>query len=104
MERHPAPARRAPRWARVPLVIGIVARFFQKFSKDSTPPNNVVKIVESASKMSPARAPLAGIQMNVLNSLFPASLKGCGLDIAIRWLGRTSTHRVVSLLLAHVRK
>jgi hypothetical protein len=70
-------------------VSGIVARFCQKLSKDSTPPNNVVKIVESASKMSPARAPLGGIQMNVLNSLFPASVKGCGLDISIGCLANT---------------
>ena len=43
---------------------GVVARFFQKVSKDSMPPNNVVKIVESANKTSPARPPFGGIQMN----------------------------------------
>ncbi len=36
----------------------LVARFFQKRSRLSSPPNNVVKIVESASSMSPARSPL----------------------------------------------
>ena len=35
----------------------LVAIFFQKFSRLSSPPNRVVKIVESASRMSPARVP-----------------------------------------------
>ena len=39
----------------------------------SSPPKSVVKIVESASKMSPARSPAGGIQRNMLNSRFPAS-------------------------------
>src|SRR6266481_640327 len=83
---HPARAWRALRalTSRV-----MVARFLQKFSNDSTPPNNVVNIVESANKMSPARFSSGGIQMNVLNSRFPASVKGCGLDISIGCLART---------------
>src|SRR4029077_13759439 len=59
------------------LPSGIVARFFQKVSNDSTPPNKVVKIVESASKMCPARCVVGGIQMHELNSVFPESMNGC---------------------------
>jgi len=45
-----------------------VAMFFQNRSRLSSPPNNVVKIVESASRMSPARSPFGGIHRNMLNS------------------------------------
>jgi hypothetical protein len=34
----------------------ILARFLQKFARLSVPPNKVVKIVESAIRMWPARA------------------------------------------------
>src|SRR6201993_3154925 len=54
------------------LARGIVAIFFQKVSSDSTPPNNVVKIVESATRMCPARCVVEGIQIHELNSVFPA--------------------------------
>src|SRR4030095_15307493 len=67
-----------------------VAIFFQKFSKLSSLPNNVLKTVESANSTSPARSPLGGIQRNVLNSRFPASTKGCGgLDRSIGCLAST---------------
>src|SRR5437879_3090046 len=56
----------------------IVARFLQKCSRLSVPPNKVVKIVESASRISPPRVPFGGIQMNELNSRFPAAVNGCG--------------------------
>src|SRR5262249_4693495 len=69
----------------------IVARFFQKVSSDSTPPNNVVKIVESASRMCPARCAVDGIQMHELNSVFPASVKGCGLSRSMGCCVRTWT-------------
>ena len=59
--------------------VNLMARFFQKHSRLSSPPKRVVKMVESASRMSPARSPLGGIQRKQLNSLFPASMKGCGL-------------------------
>src|SRR5215468_10156938 len=53
-----------------------VAKFFQNVASDSTPPNNVVKIVESANKMWPARLALGGIHMHELNSVLPAIMKG----------------------------
>src|SRR5215472_15844598 len=68
---------------------GVFARFLQKFCSDSVPPNNVVNIVESANTISPARLPSGGIQSNILNSRFPASVKGCGRDISIGCLART---------------
>ena len=52
-----------------------MARFFQKFSRLSVPPNNVVKIVESASRICPARSSFGGIQMKELNSVLPAAVK-----------------------------
>jgi hypothetical protein len=54
----------------------ILAKFLQNFARLSVPPNNVVKIVESASKMCPARWSLGGIQMQELNSVFPAAVNG----------------------------
>ena len=46
-----------------------MTRFFQKFSRLSVPPNSVVKIVESASRMCPARSlrwhPDEGIELRV---------------------------------------
>src|SRR4030095_4237817 len=57
-----------------------VARLRQKFCRLSSTPNNVLKIVESAKSTSPARFPVGGIQRNMLNSLFPASMKGWGLE------------------------
>src|SRR6266478_5034011 len=56
-----------------------VARLNQKLSRLSAPPNRVVKIVRSASTMWLARAPAGGIQRKLLNSVFPASINGCGL-------------------------
>jgi putative tryptophan/tyrosine transport system substrate-binding protein len=50
-----------------------VARLFQKRSRLSVPPNKVANIVRSASKISPARVPLGGIQRNELNSRFAVS-------------------------------
>jgi hypothetical protein len=41
----------------------MVARLCQKFLRLSVPPNNVVKLVESTSTMSPARPASGGIQM-----------------------------------------
>ena len=68
---------------------GVFARFLQKCSSDWSPPNSVVKMVESANRMSPARLPSGGIQRNILNSRFPASVKGCGCDRSIGCLART---------------
>src|SRR4051812_18849274 len=51
------------------------ARLRQKFCRLSSTPNNVLNIVESAKSTSPARVPAGGIQRNMLNSLFPASMK-----------------------------
>ena len=42
-------------------------RLFQNSPRLSVPPNNVVKIVESASKMFPACWPVGGIHMQELN-------------------------------------
>ena len=47
----------------------IRARFLQKFARLSVPPNKVVKMVESASRMSPARPGAGGIQIKQLNSV-----------------------------------
>jgi len=55
-----------------------VARFFQKRSILSVPPNRVLNVVESQTSTSPARLPPGGIQTNELNSLLPESLNGCG--------------------------
>ena len=53
------------------------------------PPNNVVKIVESASKISPPRVSVGGIQMKELNSRFPAAVNGCGRDRSIGCVAKT---------------
>jgi hypothetical protein len=66
-----------------------VARFFQKLSKLSVPPNSVVNIVRSTSKISPPRGPFGGIHRKALNSRFPAAVKGCGLDKSIGWRAKT---------------
>jgi hypothetical protein len=63
--------------------------FRQKRSRLSVPPNKVVKIVESASRISPPRLPFGGIQMNELNSRFPAAVNGCGRDSSTGCLART---------------
>ena len=60
-----------------------VARFFQNCFRLSSAPNNVLKTVESASRISPARGPLGGIHTNELNSRLPASVNGCGFDMSI---------------------
>ena len=60
-----------------------VARFFQKRSRLSSPPKSVVKMVESASRMSPGRSLARGIQRNMLKALLPASVNGCGWDVSI---------------------
>lgn len=83
-----------------PVASGILARFFQKVSNDSTPPNSVVKIVESAKRMSPARSPLGGIQMKELNSVFPAAVNWCGRSRSIGWRVSTCTDLVSSLVSA----
>src|SRR3954470_23196405 len=54
----------------------ILAKFFQKFARLSVPPNKVVKIVESAIRMWPARASFGGIQMKELNSVLPDAVNG----------------------------
>src|SRR5262249_41432966 len=80
--------------------IGVLARFLQNFSNDSVPPNNVVNIVESANTISPARPPAGGIQSSILNSRFPASVKGCGRDMSIGCLARTRIDLVSSVVRA----
>ena len=52
------------------------AMFRQKCSKLSVPPKSVVKIVESASRISPPRSPRGGDQRHELNSRFPAAVNG----------------------------
>src|SRR4051812_23349563 len=71
------------------LYTGTDAKFFQNCTRLSSTPKSVVKMVESASKISPARSPDGGIQRNILNSLFPASINGCGLDISIGCFANT---------------
>lgn len=66
-----------------------VAIFRQKSSKLSVPPNKVVKIVESASRISPPRLPCGGIQMQELNSRFPDAVNGWGLVRSIGCLEST---------------
>src|SRR4029077_2360112 len=80
------------------LAGGIVARFFQQVSNDSTPPNNLVKIVESASRMCPARCVVDGIQIHELNSVFPASMNGSGRSRTIGCRVRTWTDLVSSVV------
>ena len=75
-------------------------RLRQKRSKLSELPNKVVKIVESASKISPAREPLGGIHRKQLNSRFPASVNGCGLDMSIGCLAKTKIDFVSSVVTA----
>src|SRR5262249_30218193 len=77
-----------------------VARFFQKRSRLSSPPNSVVKMVESASRMSPARSPAGGIHRNMLNSLFPCSMKGCGRLRSMGWRASTRMALVSSVVTA----
>ena len=45
--------------------------------------------LRSLSTIWPARAPAGGIQRNVLNSLLPAAVNGCGFDISIGCLAST---------------
>ena len=66
------------------------------------PPNSVVKIVESAIRMWPARVARGGIQRKELNSRLPASVNGCGRARSIGWRASTCTafgvvgrHRIV---------
>src|SRR5260370_41557827 len=63
--------------------------FPQKVRRLSSTPNNELKIVVSAMSTSPARSPLGGIQRNMLNSVLPASVNGCGLDLTKGCLPRT---------------
>src|SRR5437879_2188606 len=77
-----------------------VAIFVQKCSRLSSRPNNVLKMVESASNTSPARSPFGGIQRNMLNSLLPASTNGCGLDVSIGCLASTCIDFVSSVVSA----
>jgi 2-polyprenyl-6-methoxyphenol hydroxylase-like FAD-dependent oxidoreductase len=51
----------------------------------SVPPKSVVKLVESTSRMSPARCLFGGIQSRQLNSVLPAAVKGCGRSGSIGW-------------------
>jgi len=69
-------------------VSGIDARFFQKFSKDSTPPNNVVNIVESAKQDVGCSLSVRGIPDERIELAVPASVNGCGLDISIGLSGQ----------------
>src|SRR5262245_57497753 len=78
----------------------ILARFFQNFSRLSVPPNNVVKMVESTSKMFPARSPFGGIQTQELNSVLPAAVNGCGRSRSIGWRVKTWTDFVSSAVRA----
>src|SRR5205823_12036380 len=80
----------------------VIARFRQKFSSDSTPPNRVVKIVESARRMSPARFASGGIQRKLLNSRFPASVKGCGRDMSMRSEEHTSELQSLAYLVCRL--
>src|SRR5262249_35292384 len=66
-----------------------VARFFQNCFRLSSAPNNVLNTVESASRISPARAPFEGIHTNELNSRLPASVNGCGFDMSIGCVAST---------------
>ena len=61
----------------------ITARFRQKYSRLSVPPKSVMKFVESTRTMSPALCSFGGIHRRQLNSLFPASVKGCGRSRSI---------------------
>jgi hypothetical protein len=54
----------------------IVARLYQRFLRLSVPPKRVVKFVESIRMMLPARPLEGGIQIKLLNSVLPASVKG----------------------------
>ena len=72
----------------------------QKHFKLSVPPKSVVKIVESASRMCPARWFVGGIQMKQLNSVLPAAVKGCGRSRSIGWRDRTCTDLVSSVVSA----
>jgi len=65
----------------------MMARFFQKFLRLSSPPKSVVKLVESTKTMSPGLRSLGGIQRRQLNSLLPASVKGMR-KLEIDWLAR----------------
>ena len=67
----------------------IFAMFLQKFFRLSVPPNNVVKIVESAIRMCPARSSFGGIQMQELNSVLPAAVKGCSRSRSMGWRANT---------------
>src|SRR4051795_3937177 len=78
----------------------ILARFLQKFARLSVPPNKVVKIVESAIRMWPARASFGGIQMKELNSVLPAALKGWGRSRSTAWRARTWTEDASPLVTA----
>src|SRR5262249_61860393 len=73
------------------LLHSAVAMLLQKCSRLSSTPNNVLNTVESAIRMSPARSPLGGSQRQVLNSLLPASVKGCGRERSIGCLASTLT-------------
>src|SRR5262245_33119552 len=53
--------------------------FRQKCPRLSVPPNSVVKMVESASRMSPPRPSVGGIHTHELNSRFPTAVNGCGV-------------------------
>jgi hypothetical protein len=64
------------------------------------PPNKVVKIVESAKRISPPRVPFGGIQMNELNSRFPAAVNGCGRDRSTGCLAKTWMDFVSSVVSA----
>ena len=50
----------------------------QKYDLTAAPPKSVVKMVESANRISPARSSFGGIQMKQLNSVLPAAVNGCG--------------------------
>ena len=69
----------------------IDAKLRQKRSRLSVPPNSVVKMVESASRMWPAREAPGGSQSSELNARFPAAMNGCGRSTSIGWRASTLT-------------
>src|SRR5262245_27225184 len=84
----------------LPLLDGLVsvATFLQECSRLSSRPNNVLKMVESASNTSPARSTLGGIHRNMLNSRLPASMNGCGRDMSTGCLASTWMDLVSSVV------
>ena len=72
------------------------ARFLQKFLRLSSPPKSVVKLVEFDQNDVSGSGSFGGIQRRQLNSLLPASVKGCGRSRSIGWRASTWTDLRVS--------